>query len=153
MDFIAGIPRAGHSAFFSAGRTNLGGGFGSQYCAYHSVFNFNGQRAIYAVLPFNNAARAGCTFRQLSPNGDQAADDEMPSLVHEIEEAATDPYLNAWFDAQGSENADKCSNSTGPLYTTPNGGKANVNFGGKDFLVQQNWVNLVTGAGCVTHFP
>lgn len=137
---------------FSGGKTNLGGGFGTQYCAYHTVTSWQGKRIIYAVLPFNSAFRGGCTFRKLSPNGDQPADDEMPSLVHEIEEAATDPYLNAWYDAQGNENADKCANVTGTTYITQNGGVANINLNGRDFLVQQNWVNAGSG-GCVTIYP
>jgi hypothetical protein len=29
--------------------------------------------------------------------------------AHELSEAITDPHLDAWYDAGGSENADKCA--------------------------------------------
>ena len=43
---------------------------------------------------------------------------------------------NAWYDTRGYENADKCT----------------WNFGGKHFLVQQNWINAGTG-GCRLAWP
>ena len=34
----------------------------------------------------------------------------MASIIaHELEEATTDPDLNAWYDRRGEENADKCA--------------------------------------------
>ena len=34
----------------------------------------------------------------------------MASIIaHELEEAVTDPDLNAWYDTRGYENADKCA--------------------------------------------
>ena len=140
-------------AVFTAGKTNLGGGFGTQYCAYHGKFLINGNVVIYAAMPFDNAYPTGCSTAQISPNGDPAADREASTLAQEIEEANTDPQLNAWFDAQGQENADKCAYTYGTTYSTGNGGVANMNLGGKDFLVQQNWVNTPTGAGCNTQYP
>jgi hypothetical protein len=38
-----------------------------------------------------------------------AGADAMASITHELEEAATDPQLNAWYDRRGYENADKCA--------------------------------------------
>jgi hypothetical protein len=36
--------------------------------------------------------------------------DGMVSVIaHEMEEANTDPNLNAWFDPRGYEDADKCA--------------------------------------------
>ncbi len=139
-------------AVFTAGKTNLGGGFGSQYCAYHGRFLWNGKVILYAAMPFNNAFPAGCTSGMASPNGDIGADREVNTLGHEIEEATTDPDLNAWFDAQGEENADKCAWTWGTIYTTANGGKANMLIGSKDFLVQQNWVADPVQA-CAVTFP
>jgi hypothetical protein len=136
---------------FTKGNTNLGGGFGSQYCAYHGTFSWNGKTILYAALPFDHQYVNGCTSRTKSPNNDQAADDEMSALVHEIEESTTDYRLNAWFDASGQENADKCAFNFGTTYTTANGGKANVRLGGKDFMIQQNWV--APNTGCRLHYP
>jgi len=132
---------------FTAGRTNLGGGFGTQYCAYHTYFTLNGKVVLYAAQPYNYAFPAACTAQAPSPNNAPAADAEVNTLAHEIEEATTDPRLNAWYDGQGFENADKCAWTFGQTYTTPNGGIANMNLGGKDFLIQRNWINSGTG-GC-----
>ncbi len=132
---------------FTAGRTNLGGGFGTEYCAYHSYFTFNGRVVLFAAQPYNYAFPAACTAQAPSPNNAPAADAEVNTLAHEIEETTTDPRLNAWFDGRGFENADKCAWTFGQTYTTANGGIANMNLGGKNFLIQRNWINSGTG-GC-----
>ena len=56
---------------------------------------------------------------------------------------------NAWFDRRGFENADKCAWTWGTTYTTTAGGTANIKVGGKDFLVQRNWV---ASGGCALSF-
>ena len=132
---------------FTYGRTNLGGGFGTDYCAYHSYFTFNGKVVLFAAQPYNYAYPAACTTQTASPNNNPAADAEVNTLAHETEETATDPRLNAWYDSQGFENADKCAWTFGRTYTNANGGLANMNLGGKDFLIQRNWINSGTG-GC-----
>jgi len=60
--------------------------------------------------------------------------------------------LNAWYDRRGFENADKCAWTFGITYTTSNGSTANMNLGGRDFLVQRNWVNAGSG-GCLQSWP
>ena len=60
-------------------------------------------------------------------------------LAHELEEAVTDPDLNAWFDSAGAENGDKCAWTFGTTYTTSNGALANVHWGSRDYLIQRNW--------------
>ncbi|MEO8634095.1 MAG: PKD domain-containing protein [Gemmatimonadales bacterium] len=137
-------------AVFTLGNTNLGGGFGSQYCAYHGKYTFNGNVVIFAAQPYVGQFLAGCSNSTASPNNDAAADAVINVLAHEVEEAATDPQLNAWFDAQGAENADKCAWTFGATYNNGTG-LANMNLGGKDFLIQQNWVNSGNG-GCLLAF-
>ncbi len=136
---------------FTAGKTNLGGGFGSQYCAYHDYFLWNGNVVIYAAQPDNYAFPTGCAALSGSPNNDFHADAEVNTLAHEIEEATTDYHLDAWWDNVGQENADKCAWTFGTTYTTGNGATANMKLGGKDFLIQQNWVNSGNG-GCLLSF-
>jgi len=41
----------------------------------------------------------------------------VPALRAELEEATTDPGLNAWYDVRGYENADKCAWSFGTSRT------------------------------------
>jgi hypothetical protein len=73
-------------------------------------------------------------------------------IGHETEETTTDMFGTAWYDRRGNENADKCAWTFGTTYRTGNGGVANMNLGGKDFLVQRNWVNS-GGGGCYLSWP
>ena len=125
---------------------NLGGGFGTVYCAYHGNFTWNGNDVKFGAMP-HDIDFFDCNALTGSPNNDPAADAEVNTLAHETEETNTDEDLNAWYDASGNENADKCAWTFGATYTTQNGSTANMNLGGKDFLVQQNWVNA-NGGSC-----
>jgi hypothetical protein len=143
-------------AIFTSGKVNLGGGFGSQYCAYHThgTVTIGGvaKTVLYAAQPYNNAYPGVCTEGTASPNGDAGADAEVNTLAHEIEETTTDMMGNAWYDRRGYENADKCAWNWGGTYTTANGGVANLKIGTKDFLIQQNWINVGSG-GCGKSYP
>lgn len=152
--FSNGLPYDASTVYlvFTGSGVNLGGGFGSQYCAYHGHFTSNGRDVKYAAQPYNADFVSGCTALSGSPNGDFAADAEVNTLAHETEEAATDPDLNAWYDRRGYENADKCAWTFGTTYTTSNGSTANMNLGGKDFLIQRNWVDAGSG-GCALKYP
>ncbi|MDB4874654.1 MAG: phosphate-responsive 1 family protein [Gemmatimonadetes bacterium] len=140
-------------AIFTAGQVNLGGGFGTQYCAYHThgTVTIGGvaKTVLYAAMPYNNGYPSACTSGLAAANGaaDPGADYEVNTLVHEIEETTTDMMGNAWYDSRGYENGDKCAWTWGTTYTTAAGGKGNINLAGKDFLVQQNWLNAGSG-GC-----
>ncbi|HEY2164508.1 MAG TPA: hypothetical protein VGH04_10980, partial [Gemmatimonadaceae bacterium] len=59
-------------AIFTAGTVNLGGGFGSQYCAYHwngTVNTPSGPKtALYAAMPYDHAYSGACDmFTQWGP--------------------------------------------------------------------------------------
>ena len=137
----------------ASGTVNLGGGAGTQYCAYHTnatvVVGGVSRRIYYAAMPYNAGWPSGCTSGLASPNGDVAADAEVNTLIHEIEETQTDAMGNAWYDSRGYENADKCAWQWGTTFTTANGGKANITpkVGGRSYLVQMNWINSGSG-GC-----
>jgi hypothetical protein len=136
-------------AVFSGPGVNLGGGFGTQYCAYHGHFSSSVGDVKYAVMPYDWSDPAGCSaITGSGPNGDPAADTEVNTLAHETEETTTDEDLNAWYDRRGFENADKCAWTFGTTYTTANGSTANMNLNGQDFLIQRNWVNAGSG-GCL----
>ena len=66
-------------------------------------------------------------------------------VAHELEEAVTDPDLNAWYDWRGMENADKCAWKFGTTTTLPSGAKYNVTMNGHKYLIQQNWLNANGG--------
>ena len=139
-------------AIFTSGKVNLGGGFGTRYCAYHGsgTITVNGAAVtvLYAAMPYNYAYPGSCTSGLKSPNADLGANYEVNTLAHEIEETTTDQLGNAWFDRRGYENADKCAWTWGTTYTTANGGVANMKIGASDFLVQQNWK---ASGGCALH--
>ena len=141
-------------AIFTPGKVNLGGGFGTQYCAYHNWATVTvagvSKTVLYAAMPYDDAYPSACTAGLKSPNGMPAADAEVNTLAHETEETSTDPIGTGWWDARGYENADKCAWTFGATYTTPNGGTANMSLGGKNFLVQRNWVNA-GGGYCALH--
>ena len=136
-------------AIFTQGQVNLGGGFGTRYCAYHTHGTVTiagvARTVLYAAMPDDYAKASACSSGLAAPNGDPHADAEVSTLVHEIEETTTDPLGNAWFDAQGYENADKCAWTWGTTYNNGTG-VANVNLGGKDFLIQRNWLNVGSGS-------
>ncbi len=70
----------------------------------------------------------------------------MASIIaHELEESVTDPGQSAWYDSSGNEIADKCAWTFGATYTAAGNSKANMQLGGKDYLIQQNWVNAGGG--------
>jgi hypothetical protein len=52
-------------------------------------------------------------------------------------EAATDPLLNAWYDASGNEIGDKCVWKFG----TRNSSGADVVWNGHGYIVQKEWDN------------
>ena len=143
-------------AIFTAGAVNLGGGFGTQYCAYHywgTVNTPQGAKTVqYAAMPYDYAYPSACTMSgTYSPaNGDAGADYEVNTLAHEIEETTTDPRGTAWYDRRGYENADKCAWTFGQVNTT-SGGNWNISVGSKNFLVQRNWVNAGSG-GCALSY-
>ena len=120
-------------------------GFCTQYCGWHTHGTINGSDIKYAFVGNPDRCPSACEQQTISPNGNSGADGMVSIVAHELEEAVSDPDLNAWFDTRGQENADKCAWTFGTTYTTSNGSQANMNLGGHDYLVQQNWVNAGSG--------
>jgi len=87
----------------------------------------------------------------LPPNGDFSIDARISWIAHVINGAITNPNGDGWFDSRGRENSDKCVNKFGPLYRTSTGW-ANVTLNGRDYLIQQNWVNA-DGGYCALAYP
>lgn len=120
-------------------------GFLTSYCGWHTHATIGGTDLKYSFVgdPGTNAA---CSVQTASsPNGNVGADAMASVVAHELEEASTDPALNAWYDTRGYENADKCAWTFGTTYAASNGSKANMKLGGLDFMIQRNWVNAAGG--------
>jgi len=126
-------------------------GFLTKYCGWHTHGSFtNGVTTWdikYAFVGNASGPSLGNCAEQTSssPNGDPGADAMVSVIAHELDESATDPDLNAWYDSSGMENADKCAWTFGATYTASNGSLANMNLGARDYLIQQNWLNAQGG--------
>jgi hypothetical protein len=125
-------------------------GFCSQFCGWHTYLNLNNVAIKYAFAGSSDQCGGSCGTLGVTPNGNAAADDMASIIAHESEETATDPLLNAWTDANG-ENADKCAWKFGTTYKTANGATANMRLGTRDYLIQENWLNL-DGGSCALSY-
>ena len=127
-------------------------GFCTQYCGWHTHGTISGSDIKYAFI--GNAARCitSCAAQSTGPNGNAGADGMASIIAHELEEAVTDPDLNAWYDNRGAENADKCAWTFGTTHTASNGSLYNMTLGSRNYLIQRNWVNA-SGGFCATQYP
>jgi hypothetical protein len=128
------------------------GDFCGGYCGYHSSTVVNGTWIKYAFVGDAAQCPSGCEPQSTSPNGSASADGMASIVAHELEETASDPYADAWFDANGDENGDKCAWTFGATFTTDSGARANMRLGDRDYLVQENWVNVAGGGYCALSF-
>jgi hypothetical protein len=121
-------------------------GFCSVYCGWHTFGQINGTNIKYSFVGNADRCPSACAAQYpTSPNNNAGADAMASVLAHEFEETTSDPNLNAWYDTRRQENADKCAWTFGTEYRTPNGARANMRLGDRDFLIQQNWVNADGG--------
>ncbi len=136
--------------YIGAKTTRLTSGFGTAYCGWHSYGTTSTLKNVQylAIQDFTSTYFAACAQQTVSPNGSTSLDAMASVLTHEIDETLTDPFLNAWYDSFGSENADKCAWTFGATTTTA-GYAYNVTLGGLKYLIQQNWLanNLITATG------
>jgi hypothetical protein len=134
--------------------TTATSGFCTQYCGWHDHQTVSGTDIKYAFV--GNAetqCASSCGATSPSPNGTPGADGAASVLAHEVEEATTDPDLNAWYsNYDGSENGDKCAWNFGTTSTASNGAKYNQTFGSMKYLIQQNWV-IASTQKCLQHYP
>lgn len=126
-------------------------GFCTQYCGWHTYGTISSSNIKYSFVGNPDRCINACAAQTTGPNGNAGADGMASIIAHELEETATDPDLNAWYDSRGAENADKCAWTFGTTYTVANGSKANMRLGTRDFLIQQNWVNA-SGGYCSKQF-
>jgi hypothetical protein len=108
------------------------------YCAWHSSGTINGKQVEFGFF-FNLDGDSGCDPADPGTTHSQGLEALANVSGHELSEMLTDPQLNAWYDQQGSENADKCA------WTF----SGTVSIGGQSWKIQGNWSNAaaLTGSG------
>jgi hypothetical protein len=119
-------------------------GFCSQYCAWHTYGTISGTNNIkYAFVGNAHRCPTACAAQTIGPNGNAGVDGMVSVIAHELEETNTDPLLNAWYDRNGSEDADKCAWTFGSnQQRASNGAYYNMKLIGttgsyRNFLVQR----------------
>lgn len=161
------LPSDSNAVYFVLTSSNINetSGFCTQYCGWHTHATINGVDIKYSFVGNSDRCPSGCEIQSTGPNspasGVGGADGMANVISHELEEAISDPDLNAWFDSSGQENADKCNFNFGATSTCNANGlctsagttakaKYNQTFGNHDWMLQQNWRNSGGGA-CAQH--
>ena len=147
-----GLPTDASGVYLFLSSSNVKeSGFCTQFCGFHTHQTLNGADIKWAFIGNVDQCPSGCEIQSTGPNsttGSGGGADGMANVIaHETEEAISDPDLNAWFDASGQENADKCNFRFGTTQTASNGAKFNQTLGGKSWMIQMNWENS-RGGGC-----
>jgi len=148
-----GLPKDANGVYFvlTSADVTASSGFCTAYCGWHTHGSLGGTDIKYSFVGNPDRCPSACEYQTVGPNGNAGADGMASIIAHELEEAATDPDLNAWYDRRGYENADKCAWTFGTTYTV-NGALANVQLGTRDYLIQRNWVNA-GGGYCSMAYP
>ena len=109
---------------------------GAAYCAWHSYGSCGGDGPTFQfAFFFNLDGDPGCSVGAAVGSHQAGVAALVNVSGHELSEAMTDPHLDAWTDAQGEENADKCAwTFSGTLL---------LNSG---WRIQGNWSNAAYGA-------
>lgn len=127
-------------------------GFCSDFCGWHAGQSIGGTQVKYGwVGDASVQCRSECSGQAVSPNSNVGADGMASHIAHELTEAATDPWNGGWYDANGEENADKCSWTYGNTSKTQTGADYNMKLGARKYLIQRNWVNSGNGYCAVSY--
>jgi hypothetical protein len=161
------LPRDPNGVYLVLSSSNINetSGFCTRYCGFHTHATLGGVDIKYGFIGNPDRCPSGCEIQTTGPNSPATnvggADGMINVIAHEQFEAITDPDLNAWFDASGQEDSDKCNFNFGVTSTcnanglcsasgTAAAAKYNVTFGGNDWMIQQQWENAA-GGKCVLH--
>jgi hypothetical protein len=123
----------------------------TSYCAYHWDFSTSGGSVIYTNQPYTDTTGIGAGYAGVCDSGQQPngnwADETINVASHEHNESVTDPLVNAWYDAQGNEDGDKCAWNFGAAIGGSSGAQYNQVIGSGHYYLQQEWNNA--SSGCV----
>jgi hypothetical protein len=164
--FSNGLPKDPNGVYVVITASNVSEqGFCSQFCGFHTSQTLGGSDIKWAFVGNTDRCSSSCSIQATGPNstatGLGGPDGIINVMTHETEEAITDPDLNAWFDSNGNEDADKCNfnfgattacNGSNGCSVSGNSAKAQFNqtFGGHNYMMQQEWENA-NGGACVQH--
>jgi hypothetical protein len=148
-----GLPLDADAVYFvlTSADVTASSGFCTQYCGWHTHGSIQGTDIKYSFVGNPDRCPSSCAAQTVGPNGNAGADGMASIIAHELEEATSDPDLNAWYDRRGYENADKCAWTFGTT-SGPTNAKYNMTMGGRNWLIQQNWVNA-GGGYCAVAYP
>ncbi len=146
------LPKDASGVYFvlTSADVTASSGFCTQYCGWHTHATIGGTDIKYSFVGNPDRCINACAQQSTGPNGNAGADGMASIIAHELEEAVTDPDLNAWYDSRGYENADKCAWTFGNTYSV-GGALANMKLGSRHYLIQRNWVNA-TGGYCAVSY-
>jgi hypothetical protein len=130
------VPNGYYAVYVDTPRGHAG------FCAWPSAGTCGGTPVQFAFF-FNLDGDPGCDPQDTSGLHSQGLAALANVSGHEISEARTDAHLNAWYDASGQENGDKCAWTFGtPLVTFSNNSQ---------WKIQGNWSNNAYNTG--TGYP
>ncbi len=142
---LSGAAQAGATVFVFTPAGNSMSGFGTSWCAWHSVTSYNGANLPYAYMPYQPSAGTSCGENFVNgadSYGNGYFDGFSVVGGHEYAEAETDPITAsggyAWYDNGGNEIGDKCA------WSSLSG---DITLGSHSYAVQPLWSN--SNSGCV----
>lgn len=143
------LPRDPNGIYLVLTATNVtaSSGFCTKFCRWHKHFTSSGVDIKYSFVGSVSPCPNSGAVQNPGPNGDLNTDGMASIIAHEMEEALTDPDLTAWCDASGAENADKCAWTFG-MTSGRGSGRYNMTYGGKSWMIQQNWKNVAPSGIC-----
>jgi hypothetical protein len=128
-------------------------------CNLHGDSVVAGSPFRYVFVGHPRRCPSGCGVQpsgSQTANGDMAADAMVSWLAHALNAVVTNPNGDGWYDRYGLENSEKCEGTYGTTYAVTNlwgqSALANVHFGRRDYLIQQNWVNGKKGHCALSYF-
>ena len=128
---------------------NATSGFCTQYCGWHTHGTIYGLR--HQVLVRRQSGSLPIVLRGTDdgPNGNAGADGMASIIAHELEEAVTDPDLNAWYDNRGRGKCGQMRLDVRHDLHRVERRRRQHDLGTSDYLIQRNWVN--SGSDSAAH--
>lgn len=108
------------------------------YCAWHAYATCNGVTFQVAYVPNQELLPSCSPFTKVDLGCNSYSDGTVTSadsVAHEVMEAITDPHLDAWYDKNGLEVADKCEYDY----------QSCVELSTSSWQIQSEWSNQIGG--------